>query len=1335
MAAKSLPVRVILKVWTLAALLLVLFTVYISFGRVVLPRISNYQPEIQQYLSDTLKAQVSFDRLTGAWQGFQPSISLHGLTVLYEDKSGPGISVERAEFRLDVYSSLLARLPVFSSFLVEGVALELHQTVDGKWAVKGRQTEQAPTTLNMQLVAGLLLAQKNITAKNVTIKLQGNNPDNSSTAKRVEVEALTLRCHAGTCSSKGNMALVDGDYRSAVKLALNAENATTFQNINLDAYIDYEPVKLENWYRLSGLHIPVLDRIGKAHWGGRFWINARQGKLDRVQGNIRVPEFEVVSGNGAVGIDNLKTSFVWQNNQPSQGQFADGSLKGINEWSLNILDLSFNRNRENILLNSLQVSLIRDQGQPAVNVAASQIDVGVVNDTMLAIDLLPEKLAEVFATLAPRGMVTNVHASFNPGGSSGGAGVPGFNIEANLDSVEVSPWGGVPGATGISGYLYATPNNGRVELKANRFSIFFPKYYSKPFGFDQAQGIIHWKNRGKEFWLDSDALTLRDKSDILNGQFSLAQPKDGTEPWFDLLIGLKQSKARPMLKYVPDQLLSTNLVDWLDQSIIGGDVHNARFMYSGPAVKGASKDDISIRLELSTSAAELAYLPGWPHLANIDAQVNLADNTTRVTARAANMMNLDLKDIEVDLKPYQDGNLLTVSSAISGPTSDGLSILQDTPLRDTMFDLIDDFKASGELTATLGLRIHLLQEAQNAIDLDISTENSGLTIPSLDIAFDQIKGNFNYSSATGLSAKSVQATLFDEPVVINIQSTRVAVEGDKKENQDKQQVMIDMAGKLGMDKLRQWKPIPLFTKFKGKSDYRASLSLGGGLENRLTVATDLIGVQADLPKPFKKLADVTRPLYFSMVLDDEQQHFIRYGKELDIALAFNGKEYTEGEVVLGGSSARLTRGKGINLAGSLSVLDTGEWVEFFGSFDDAVKTEAKPGKSNQVKSVADNDDNGLSRLTGGKVNISAMDFYGLGLEDVAIEANQLDGDWSVEIDSALVDGRVYQFRDKSKPISVALEYLRLPAGEKSPENKDALINVVPQDLPALNFSTREFSVGGENYGAWSFNLRPNNEGANIEQLSLDSRGLIVSGNMAWQLKNGLHSTGFQGNATTSDIANVLNSWGFSPSVEGKKGLLEGNLSWPGSPAGFSVPLFSGEVLIKAKDGRFKEMEAASNALKIFGVLNFNSIARRLRLDFSDLTKKGYSYDTVKGILQFNAGEIIMKDSLVIDGPSAKFKIDGRTDLVNKQYYQDMIVVLPVTGNLPIAAAIVGAPMVGVPLYLINKIFSQQFERFTSAYYKITGPWDNPKVELVSVFTKKSEADGSPAPEVTEDVFK
>jgi len=190
-------------------------------------------------------------------------------------------------------------------------------------------------------------------------------------------------------------------------------------------------------------------------------------------------------------------------------------------------------------------------------------------------------------------------------------------------------------------------------------------------------------------------------------------------------------------------------------------------------------------------------------------------------------------------------------------------------------------------------------------------------------------------------------------------------------------------------------------------------------------------------------------------------------------------------------------------------------------------------------------------------------------------------------------------------------------------------------------------------------------------------------------------------------------------MESEKARINGTIRWQGSPANVSVVGVEGDITLKAEDGRMVEFESAGGALRLFALGNFSSLSRRVRLDFSDLFKKGYSYDLMKGQLTFNRGEMLISEPLVIEGPSANFKVEGRTDLINEIYDQKVLVVLPLGDNLPIAAAIAGAPQVGIPLWLINKAFGNMFDRFTSIRYRVTGPWEDPQIEIVKGSKRRS----------------
>jgi uncharacterized protein YhdP len=146
-----------------------------------------------------------------------------------------------------------------------------------------------------------------------------------------------------------------------------------------------------------------------------------------------------------------------------------------------------------------------------------------------------------------------------------------------------------------------------------------------------------------------------------------------------------------------------------------------------------------------------------------------------------------------------------------------------------------------------------------------------------------------------------------------------------------------------------------------------------------------------------------------------------------------------------------------------------------------------------------------------------------------------------------------------------------------------------------------------------------------------------------------------------------------------------------------------------KDGRFVDIEPGAG--RVFGLLSINELQRRLRLDFSDLFKKGFTFDEISGDFQLSRGDAFT-DNTVIKGPAARIAITGRTGLVRRDYEQLITVTPHLTSSLPLAGAIAN-PGVGAALFLAQKLFESQIDAITRYQYTVRGDWDKPVIERVS----------------------
>ncbi len=187
---------------------------------------------------------------------------------------------------------------------------------------------------------------------------------------------------------------------------------------------------------------------------------------------------------------------------------------------------------------------------------------------------------------------------------------------------------------------------------------------------------------------------------------------------------------------------------------------------------------------------------------------------------------------------------------------------------------------------------------------------------------------------------------------------------------------------------------------------------------------------------------------------------------------------------------------------------------------------------------------------------------------------------------------------------------------------------------------------------------------------------------------------------------MLPAWGNDANVESKTARFGGSLQWAGSPLAFSLKKVSGELEMHITKGRFVDIEAGST--KVFGALNFDSLIRRLQLDFSDLFQSGFAFDNIDGNMNFETGIVNTNKGITITGPSSNITINGEINLPMQTIAADMQVQIPLGQNISMLAGMLGAWPIALSTYIASKIFQDQLEDFTTIIYRLDGPWDAPE---------------------------
>ena len=113
---------------------------------------------------------------------------------------------------------------------------------------------------------------------------------------------------------------------------------------------------------------------------------------------------------------------------------------------------------------------------------------------------------------------------------------------------------------------------------------------------------------------------------------------------------------------------------------------------------------------------------------------------------------------------------------------------------------------------------------------------------------------------------------------------------------------------------------------------------------------------------------------------------------------------------------------------------------------------------------------------------------------------------------------------------------------------------------------------------------------------------------------------------------------------------------------------------------------------------------------------GVAFDAISGKAVITNGLLSLDPELQLVGPSGAFKINGSTNMATEDLNMRLVMVLPITQNLPLAALLMGASApIGGALFVLDKILGDPLSKLTSATYTVSGSWSDPKVELKGVF--------------------
>ncbi|MEP1217180.1 MAG: AsmA-like C-terminal region-containing protein [Marinobacter sp.] len=353
------------------------------------------------------------------------------------------------------------------------------------------------------------------------------------------------------------------------------------------------------------------------------------------------------------------------------------------------------------------------------------------------------------------------------------------------------------------------------------------------------------------------------------------------------------------------------------------------------------------------------------------------------------------------------------------------------------------------------------------------------------------------------------------------------------------------------------------------------------------------------------------------------------------------------------------------------------------------------------------------------------------LTGVDVSAQRINRQWSVEAESEWLSGGVYWPSDDG-PVVVDLERLKLARGNTDSEQDVPLLPEPEEQIrafrelgmenwPDIDLRISNLQLDDDDAGTWSLRILPEASRLRVQDINGTLKSLTLGGELTWSIAGDRETTRFVGDITGDSLADLGNLFGTEIPFRSESTAVNLDIDWPGRPNDFDVSGLSGTVSVRFDDGVILESNNTAQLFRVFNLLNSDTLWRRLQLDFSDLYEAGVAFDAISGKATMINGLLTLDPELQVVGPSGAFKLTGTSNMVDETLDMRMVVVLPLTQNLPLAALLMGAGApIGGALFVLDKVLGDPLSKLTSATYSVSGSWDEPEVRLRRVFDTGEE---------------
>jgi len=906
--------------WLLALIVVVYFglgAVVLATRYVILPRVSDYRPQIEAAASRALGLPVSIGRIDAVWRGWHPYLTLEDVRILHAraPTAAPGKPRNNAKATAQTYAPPGAPPPVepgltlhrldavlswtslihldlrLSSLTLYQPDLSVERLADGSILVAGMPVSGNGSSSDTQ-ATDWLMRQARVIIRGGTVRWRDATRDVPETVitnvnAMLRNRGLEHRFGMQATPPAGMVAPLDVRARFTTPLFARPGELKRWRG---EIYADVGTIDLAALAQHVDLPGEHDARDTRGRLAARAWVNFDNGAITgatlRAAGENTsaqladdLPPLSFDATQGRIDVTRI-------------GPQADSG------WNWRVRDLTLQAAGR----PTLDVPDMRGSYAPTtadhglhVTLAGQRFDIGAA---MALVPALPidKPTRDQLTSFQPRGRLANFDLSYQapkPHGSTNWRDLPGirqlpperdrYRVVADFEDAGIDslpnpnpparaggPNAGRPGFSHLSGHIDADQSRGSLTLNSKGSVLDFPGRFDQPrIALDTLTARTSWRvshpvtkrDAPAEIHVRVDALHLQNAE--LAGDVSGTWQNGGRDNGIvDLKGTITRANANAVPRYLPTDI-GAAVRDYLQRALIAGTVQNAPFAVQGdleffPFDKGHGKFRIDIPLvdvTFNPSPLRPGHTEVWPAFEKVRGNLRFDADKLHIAIDTGSIYGVTLTQVIGDIdKIGQEDSTLVLKGDARGPAADFVKYINSSPVGHWIGDFTDETRANG--TAQLALQLSMPLE-----HTDRSKVTGRARFLRNDIAL--LNGLPTFGAVDGELAFTERGISLD-----NLRGTFLG--GDVRASggsRDDGTIALNVAGTMSAQGLRENREnaslAQLAKRMTGATPYTAVVTVRQGMTD-VAVQSSLAGLAVNLPAPLGKSAETSLPARFSL---------------------------------------------------------------------------------------------------------------------------------------------------------------------------------------------------------------------------------------------------------------------------------------------------------------------------------------------------------------------------------------------------------------------------------------------------------------------------------------